>query len=276
LGATRLVPPTQAGLGLVALEAPPLRVIEDFGVVGGGVSGGHHVRCENGQEYLLKGRAFSPDNPYVAANELIAARLARCLDLPVLGAEVARLKDQLFFASPWMDRHFFGNFGPDALSGCLNRERVYDIAVFDAWICNSDRHEGNLLVRHAPTGADVLLLNDHSHCLSMACGGPKGLTTMVTHNVESYIVSPTLWDALTDQARLDEAITRLEVLSVTAIRAVVDSVPAEFLTSAERTACVEFLVARQASLRQLFAKSDLLVIHRVRRGRSGARAGRSS
>src|SRR5688572_486643 len=81
---------------------PAIRVVSDYGIVAATATAPHHVRCENGEEYVVKGTVFTPDDPRVAANELIAVRLADHLALPTLDHRLVVFKDEVLFASHYM------------------------------------------------------------------------------------------------------------------------------------------------------------------------------
>lgn len=76
------IKPVQCGyLQMTALPfiVGPMRVLDDLGPLGQGASQARYVVAENGLEYIIKGAALTPDHPYVASNELVAAMLARTL-----------------------------------------------------------------------------------------------------------------------------------------------------------------------------------------------------
>jgi len=153
----------------IGLRPQALRVTEDYGSVGQTATAPHYVRAENGEEYLMKGTSFSPGHPYCAANELVVTRLAETLGLPVLNHAILEMRGELFFGSRWMERPtFYPQIDAQLFQKCGNKDRVYDLAAFDVWVCNRDRHHENLLVRRKsrPDGTEEnwLLLNDHSHC----------------------------------------------------------------------------------------------------------------
>jgi hypothetical protein len=161
-----------ADLGLTIDGEPPgyLEVIDDYGKVGEGATNARYVLAENGNEYLIKGPSLVAGHPTVAANEWIAARLADSLGLPVLDFRLVTMGGNLFFASTWMQRPSFSPaITEDLLVKCENKERIYDVVVFDAWLCNLDRHAHNLVVRKLERDVNSkrhwLLLNDHSHLL---------------------------------------------------------------------------------------------------------------
>ena len=149
---------------------PRVQLWDDYGPVGAGASRAHYVRCENGSEYIAKGRCFNSALPYVAANEYIAAQLAAHLSLPLLDFRIIEFGQELLFGSSYIEpnRHFYPGITKDLFDRVANKNRVYDIVVFDYWIFNPDRNSGNLLVRTTGTrGAsdELMFLNDHSHAI---------------------------------------------------------------------------------------------------------------
>jgi hypothetical protein len=237
-------------------EQPPLRIIEDMGRVSGGVSNGRHVRAENGSEYLLKGRILSPNMPYVAANELLTARLARQLDLPILAHDVAEYKDNLCFASAWMASGSYESVSSANLARVANRERLFDI-----WIANTDRHEGNLLVRRAAAGAELLLLNDHSHVLAGASGGALASSLAAAEKYEvNWCLRSSLVEAeiRRDPAAMRKAAEAIEALPAEQIRALASSLPRRLLEEEEATLYANFLLARREALSGLLHKAGLI------------------
>src|SRR5438128_1292251 len=64
-------------------------------------------RGTNRREYFLKGARYTPEHPYVAANELICAELARLLGLGVPDFCVALIEDDLVFGSHFARRPGF-------------------------------------------------------------------------------------------------------------------------------------------------------------------------
>jgi hypothetical protein len=240
---------------------PPavLRVEDDYGPVGKGVSNAHCVIAENGQEYIVKSPCFAPDHPHVAANEYIAARLANAIGLPILDFRILEMAGHPLFASGWMDK---GTFCPqttrELFAKCQNRDRVYDLVVFDCWINNTDRHQENLLVREIrPRGAaeprHTLLCNDHSHCLVR----PKKAATELASQLDAPPVShPNLafvTEAVTQSARLADALRTAASVPDDTIKAAFSEMPVAFLPSAQdgKLMC-EYLLERRDRLADIF------------------------
>src|SRR5262249_12291042 len=160
-------------------------VVDDYGPVGRGASAARYVLAVNGNEYIAKGPSLCPGHRYVAANEFIAASLAGCLGLPVLDFCILEMNGHLFFGSTWMQYTSFApQISEDLFNRCENRGRVYDLVVFDSWVCNVDRHHENLVVRCAKkrtNGGDhhLMILNDHSHCLVPPGQTPANLPALL-------------------------------------------------------------------------------------------------
>lgn len=198
------------------LRPKRLSVHTDFGYVGEGASGARYVLAENGSEYLIKGPTLSPDNPFVAANELVAAYLGQALGLPMLDFGIVEMGSNEFFASSWMPPgSFYPAIRADLLARCENRDRVYDLVVFDAWLCNRDRHAGNLIVRVNRRRGEpdrlFMLLNDHSHCLLPPLRRPFQLPLLVNSRAADYAKHlDFVCAAVTDLGRLADALDAVE------------------------------------------------------------------
>jgi hypothetical protein len=133
-------------LPLDAEPPRPLRVRDGYGPIGQGASNARAVLAENGSEYIIKGPSLAPGNAYVAVNEHVAACLAEQLGLPVLDHRILDMNGDLFFAGAWMAQGtFLPHTSEDLFNKCDNKEQVYGLVTLDAWVCNTDRHAGNLL-----------------------------------------------------------------------------------------------------------------------------------
>ena len=238
-----------------------LPVVDDYGPIGKGASAAHSVLAENGSEYLIKGPSLTPGDPslrYAAANELVAALLARHLGLPVLDFCILEMRGELFFGSSWMQTGtFYPAIDESLYDKCENKDRVYELVAFDVWVCNIDRHQENLLVRHArSTGASgehfLLLLNDHGHCVIPPPNTPATLSGLVRSPADGYVRLDFVRRAIEEPTKLTAAIDRVEGLGPNIIEAVVRSVPEPLLPAAERQPVERFLLDRRAQLRTVF------------------------
>lgn len=241
---------------LFEVGAPTFPVWDDYGAIGVGASRAHYVLAENGNEYIIKGPTFTPDHQYVAANELVAARIAGTLGLPVLDHAIIQMGGRFFFGGSWMQKPtFYPNTTSDLFLKCGNKDRIYDVLVFDVLVCNVDRHSGNLLVRRTKDNRHLLLMNDHSHCLVLPGESPSVLAGRVAAPCSPYLGPSYAREAITDPARLRQAIELLTSLEDDAILKMVQSMPDEFLSQSERTLYSTFLCNRRDRLGSLVSSS---------------------
>jgi hypothetical protein len=198
----------------------------------------------------------------VAANEIVSSEIGKRLGLPMLDSRIVEMGGQLFFASTWMQKpSFHPQMTRDLFARCENRDRVYQLVVFDAWICNRDRHEGNLLVRtmgRAAAPRHMLLLNDHSHAFVWPNEDANDLARRVDEPLASCISIDYVKAEVKDSQQLSSAIRMVEQLSESSLELLLGSVPEELLRSADRTLYQRYLLARQAKLRQLFVDQQSL------------------
>ncbi len=250
----------QAHIGPLGGAQRPQRlsVARNYGYVGSGVSGAQYVLAENGNEYIVKGPSLAPDEPYIAVNELISAMAGQGLGLPVLDFAILEMGGELLFGASWMQR---GTFDPAITSAtlvqCENLDRVYDLVVFDAWLCNEDRHDQNLLVRRRrQSGLPdrlFLLLNDHSRCLLPPGRTPGQLAALwLGSPPDRFIQLDYVRTQVVDRDALARAVDAVERLDDDTVRSFVRLVPEELLSAAQRTPIEDFLLTRKAELRQVF------------------------
>ena len=243
------------------LPVPPsvLRVIDDYGPIGSGASEARTVLAENGQEYIVKGPSLVPAHPHVAANEYVAARLARAIGLPILDFTIVELAGERLFASAWMSPGTFHLQTTEELfDRCENRDRVYDLVVFDVWICNTDRHAANLLVREVrPRGAAEprlqLLCNDHSHCLVCPSEQASILSERLDSPPSAHVSIDYVLGAITEASRLRAALDRVGEVPEITIEAAFAEMPATFVPSAQEAQLMrDYLLERRVRLTTLF------------------------
>lgn len=232
----------------------PLQVIDDYGAIGVGASEAHSCLAENGEEYIIKGPAFVPQHPTVAANEWIAARLADALGLPVLDHRIVSMGGDLFFASAWMQKPtFYPAIDAEIFQKCENRDRAYGVVVFDCWLINKDRHGANLVVRNSRHGNHLMILNDHSHLLVSPLGpfDTEHLPGSVSLPPAPFICLPFIRDAITDPGGIRNALDQVEALPERFIRDAVHSTPQSLLSHSDQAIYADFLVDRRGCLREV-------------------------
>ena len=107
-------------------------------------------------------KASTPELPLAVVNELICADLARAVKLPIPPSFLVNDKDgKPFHVS--LNFHLSGQDLPPADAAAIatdDPELACGIILFDMWVCNGDRHAGN--IAYDKTVKKVTLF-DHSH-----------------------------------------------------------------------------------------------------------------
>lgn len=234
-------------------DATPVAVIDEYEKLPG-ASNARYVLADDGKEYVMKGPTLSPNNPFVAANEWIAVRLAEELGLPVLDHRILKRGRDLFFGSAYMQA---GSYSPELtaqlFAKCDNRDAIYMVVAFDIWLINHDRHNENLIVRHfrKPRPPNQLFPNDHSHLLVnessprlsselKKCLDDAPARFVTLQFVRESIINPTM---------LSDAIGRIEAVADRTIQSVVASTPISLLPTEDRAIYADFLIRRRRKLR---------------------------
>jgi len=242
----------------------PLTVVEEFPGFEAGASRTRHVKCDDGREYAIKAADSDLGNPYLPANEWIAARLAVALDLPIIPHAVVCHESRLCFGSRWLGRELVPFITPELLAQCRNVDTVHDLVIFDAWIINGDRHPQNIWVHQQIGGPDDgacdLLLPDHGHAVIPPGSKPETLAAnwLAVPAQLSAPKLPAVQATVSSLSSLRRAVAAIRTLPDDSIRTLVRSTPEEWLAAEEADAVVDFLLARRLRLPLVFAGADAL------------------
>jgi hypothetical protein len=248
---------SQFGFGQALALVPRRRVILDSGAIGRGSSGAHLVVADDGHEYIIKGGSYSLDHPYLAANELICANLARLLDLPILPFCIIKWGHDLYFGSRWLDVQTYQPFSTTGtLAGVDNIERLYDLVMFDTWVINNDRQGDNLFIVESEdylgTKRRSMFAIDQGHCLLPPGRSPEELSQYEIAPVRESLFLDAVREGMVSRTSFDEALGRLLAVPFEEIAAAVHSVPEEWMSSSDRFRVAAFLYARRAFLKTQF------------------------
>lgn len=135
----------------------------------------HLLQCDDGQTYVVK-FMNNPDGPGILANEWIAYRLARLVNLPVAPCRIVHIKRELIRMYPVLNNlrvpagpHLGSLFAEDAvplseavnLRACGNIRHAAGMIAFDHWINNWDRHLTDANLLYLPNERKLMMI-DHS------------------------------------------------------------------------------------------------------------------
>ena len=216
--------------------------------VGIGVTGSTHLHI------AAVGKSSNAQCPYYIVNELISAEVGRRIRVPVPPSCAVEDEDgRAFFASlnfnltgdtlpPVIPTQFASSFGAQCA----------DVVIFDIFICNSDRHRGNLSADYQGSRFNLF---DHSHAL--LGWGPGGIDRLnaaensLTIQGDGWGNRHCLMDHVTNDHDFNKMLERIENLDEYFIREVVQDVAEYGLTTDEVSRLTEFLLGRRTRVRQL-------------------------
>lgn len=197
--------------------------------------------CEDGQRYVVKFMS-NPQGIRVLPNELIAYRLGKLLELPIVPGRVVYLTKEFINCVPELKkqhvdpgRHFGSIFleraqkpTSKAIGKCVNLDKAAGMIVFDHWIQNDDRDIGNVILTAGERPKFYMI--DHESCF---CSSGWYDEDLLQHRdrVEPY------WSEVYERFApyLDQsenlflaAVELLEALNRSAIREAMHDIPEEW------------------------------------------------
>lgn len=222
------------------------------------------ILFDNGITYVVKFKG-NPQGKRVLANELVAARLAERVGLPVTETAVVRVCQEFIDFEPQLYKHpFVGGlqFGSRYYDGAFSSptlrilEKIDDpalfagIIVFDQWLNNWDRSNHGDNVLYLPLESFRLLLIDHGH----AFGGPDWETDVLLEKALPMRPYFGLFYRLLGEFLMgnpfEPCLQRIEALKVREIQDTMQGMPAEWqFQREERMALLQFLLLRRKHLR---------------------------
>ena len=245
-----------SGSGLLAGRVPR-RAVVDLGSAPGGATGARFVATADQTEFIVKSPSASARaGPFVAPNELIGVQLAAMLEIPVLPWEFILLPGgELGFGSLRLDSADFAPMSDSIAAQLTNSTEFCAVAVLDLWICNRDRHGGNLLARrnrHNQGGGYSMLANEHSHALLHGVADPAQLAaTYATVPPAQFFRCSQLLGGVVPCSRLGDTLDLVESLPRETVEGVVAGVPDAWMKQSAREHVARFLTDRARNIRVL-------------------------
>ncbi|UFJ42660.1 hypothetical protein LOK74_09275 [Brevibacillus humidisoli] len=196
------------------------------------------------------------------ANELISYRLAKLIDLNVANVELAKIRGRrgvVSIARP--ARHLYSwnrlhRMKGSAIHHLDHPEQLLRTFVFDVWICNVDRHGGNLIT--FPRGKRYgFYLIDHGLALDGALKWRKrpwnsSYWTNVWRYNRHYVRG--LLSYVRNYRQLVPYIKQIQRIPSRDIEAAIDAVPASILDYENRQKIKKMLLYRQRNLDWIIKK----------------------
>jgi hypothetical protein len=190
-------------------------------------------------------------------NELLASRLAKLFGLEAARVELAKIEDRVGIVSivkPGKKLYRWGDLRtrvirhlPDYL---VDHEKLYRLFVFDIWICNVDRHSGNVIVYPVGKKYDFYLI-DHGLSLAGALQWRQrpwydSFWDHVARYKPRYLRG--LKKELQSYRQVAPFVEQIKEIPAYVIEKEVDSIPSDLLSLAERKVMKKFLLHRKQNL----------------------------
>lgn len=228
--------------------------------MGNGASRPWLMKCDDGYEYVIK---FRLPQSKAMANELIAGMIARHLDLPA--PKMALVDVPEYLMEPDMGREGsraglhvgvrmlndvddFTDLHTRDVIDLINGDELYGVVCFDNWMYNIDRrNDGNNLIETRDKVHKYWML-DFEGCFGREWTVDKLESLRLSGPVRMF---PFIEKRITDTARFDPWLEKIEGVNAGPIRGAVDAVPEDWLGAAERQALEDFLTHRRYHVRKI-------------------------
>jgi hypothetical protein len=243
----------------------PVQLIES---IPKGYSKPQRILFSDGHTYAVKFKN-NPSGTRILVNEYIAGKLAQLLSLPVVPFEVVAISSDFIKANAIFSKYKFqsGNqFASLFIDNCnhlskdlsnkvnlKNHDHLAGIIVFDIWIDNTDRKEGNVLLEPQQQGKYYLHMIDHGRIFANAKWTVETLKKMpkmvLTQRVHKWFAA-----LLQSPNEIHATIEKIIALPNEEISHVIYSIPDDWdVSKMER----EALVTRLVKAKQLLPKLRL-------------------
>jgi len=212
---------------------------------------------------LAVGKANTPRYPYCVANEKIATDIGRVLGLRIPEALLYRLRGEWHVFSCFVERTESGEGVPEGTAAELNRyflerpNELHGMICFDLLVGNNDRKTDNLIFSQADTAVTLI---DHANALfyrktETASPGIARLESIEDNLSAMFDKKHWFLAGLTSWDLVDNWCARISELPSYYVESVVENLPSELLTDAERRAVIDFIEKRKKVLGEIISEN---------------------
>jgi hypothetical protein len=248
---------------IIAQANTPYRVTAEIGAAGSGQSNAVIVRVHEAREYLLKSpHLIRESHPYLCVNERICGLLAIQCGLPAMDLAVIHFQGRPCIGFAKIERNSLAAVATHRgiLDQLENPGLLYDLAAFDAWIRNIDRHPRNVFARRTSRSSQSyeLMMGDHDRATLVPIDGLVPATVDRFPHLDSgqaWISAGEVRARLTDLKLLYAAADRLRSMcSADDIKTIVASTPSAWLAVNDQNYLRDFLTSRLKTLNELIER----------------------
>ncbi len=235
-----------------------------IGCMENGLTRPQAFECDDGNEYVIKYKE-NPVGIKVLVNELIGNRIANLLGLPVpMGTLIytpaqvitdSSIKEGIHFGTLLIP-YTFRNPPLNIIESAYNVNCITGMYVFDNYLANHDRHEGNIVLGIRYHGNQIIMI-DHSHCF----GKPQWTDAeLLELTDEGKIITRGIYKKIahiiTGQNSLDKWLDRLESIKEEQLISIINEIPIEWnIAPQDRGALLFYLKNRKWRVRPLLTSA---------------------
>lgn len=239
----------------------------DFGLLPG-ASEPHIIAWLRQGHYVAK--QHDPRKPWTLVSEWLCADIASLLGLPIPARRI------IPFNGKWLGfelRSEAKSFQPGMEQNIINSEVIAGMIAFDVWVCNRDRHGGNVLLQRPSDGMQkyTLSLIDHSHALIGDLPDLIALQEFIERNNDPRcFVMPMpqqLRSVVCSLGDYTSWLIKIEGFDIEQLKATAQAIPTEWIPSQKQlTGLVEFVAHRASNVKSLILDNPQLFTSQVRQG----------
>lgn len=179
----------------------PFRVVTFGNALNIGTAGSHYV------EIAARAKCNSGNSPYCVPNEYICAKLGQFLGLPIAPGTVITVpaNDPKFWYAALDFSQEGESLPPVSPEDCVRQlpELCAAIVLFDIFIANGDRHEGNLFLDESSEPPEMRLFDHEVALLGATPGQAEGRLTgsvrnhlgILDHCLKRLLSTEALWQS---------------------------------------------------------------------------------
>ena len=243
----------------------------DLGRVGVSACNPHRIVClGDGHQGYYIAKQYDTQSPWILVSEWLCADIASLLGLPIPARRI------IPFNGRWLGFEYRSDaksFELGMEQNIINLEVVAGMIAFDVWVCNRDRHRGNVLLQRPSDGMQryTLSLIDHSHALIGDLPDITALQRFIARNNDPscfiMLMPQQLRDTVRHLGEYTPWLMKIEAFDMEQLRASAERIPTEWIPDQKQLAdLIEFLAQRASTVSSLIMDNPQLFVTQGEQG----------
>lgn len=236
--------------------------IADLGRLSG-ASEAHILDCFQQGRYAAK--CFNPAKPWTLVSECLCADVASLLGLPIPARRILPFNGKDWWGLEW--RGDATPYSNGMETNLIDYGVVLGMIAFDVWMCNRDRHAGNVLFQRPSEGIPKynLCLIDHSHALIGDLVNLDALRQCIKkgNDPQPFVRVPrNLITGINDLNQYSEWLDKIENFDSNQFDGMIKIMPSEWIPDkGQLSELVQLVKDRTQNVRTLISQNPQLFMH---------------